>query len=98
MAGGDGGGCIAGDDRTTGDGGTDVAGEPPLACAGLVIGAPEMPPEPARRLGGRVTGQGRPFLLTHTIRCMPTQNSAIESLLSPSASASCQICRSCCQK
>lgn len=57
-----------------------------------------MLPGPPRRLGGRVAGQGRPFLLTHTIRCIPTQNSAIESLLSPSASASCQICRKCCQK
>lgn len=95
TAGGEDGGRIAGDGRTTGEGGTDVASEPPCACARLVT-TPEALRGPARRLGGRVIGHGRPFLLTHTIKCMPMQNSARESLLSPSASASCQICRNCC--
>ena len=89
--------CIVGDARTIGDCGKGLAGEPPRACASLDT-PPRVLPEPAKRLGGRIAGHGRPFLLTHTIRCMPTQNSTRESLLSPSASASCQICRNCCNK
>lgn len=65
------------------------------ACAGLVAGI-EPVPALARRLRGTAAGIARPFLLTHTIRCMPTQNSARESLLSPSASEYSQICRKCC--
>lgn len=97
IVGGEGGGCIAGDGCIIGGCGTGVADEPLRTCAVLAT-PPRVLPEPAMRLGGRVAGHGRPFLLTHTIRCMPTQNSAIESLLSPSASASCQICRSCCNQ
>lgn len=87
--------CIAGAGGPTGDCEIGVPGVLPRACAGLVAG-PEPVPAPTRRLRGTAAGIARPFLLTHTIKCMPTQNSARESLLSPSASESSQICRKCC--
>eukprot|EP00953_Heterococcus_sp_UTEX-ZZ885_P026860 14469-Heterococcus_DN1.PRE.2 len=69
-----------------------AVGDTPPPTVGPAVDALPLPFRIPPKLCGSAVGMGAPFLVTHTMMCMATANSALLSLASLSASAAVCVC------